>query len=234
MINSFYTAATGTIQLQKGIDVAANNIANIETTGYKATEPTFSDLLYTNLHAAPTTQTDLKSGHGAKLAKTDTVFTQGGLEQTGRMMDYALTQPDEFFAVQTGGTVKYTRNGNFHISEENGTKYVVDSTNGYVLDANGQRIAVDSETADIPAAVYSFPNCDGLSREGNSYFTATGHSGAGVAVANPAMKKGWLENSSADLTTELTSVMELQRAFQMNSKMVQMSDEIMQTVNSLR
>ena len=234
MITSFYTAATGTIQLQKGIDVAANNIANVDTTGYKATEPTFSDLLYTNIHAAPNTQTDLKNGHGTKLAKTDTVFTQGGLKQTGQMMDYALTQPNEFFAVQTGGTIKYTRNGNFHISEENGLKYVVDSTGGYVLGANGQRITVNSETDDVPAAVYSFPDCDGLSREGNSYFTATDRSGAATWVENPAVKKGWLEESSANLSTELTSVMELQRAFQMNSKIVQMSDEIMQTVNNLR
>lgn len=234
MISSFYTAATGTIQLQKGVDVAANNIANVATNGYKPTEATFSDLLYTNMHAATGTNTDLKSGHGAKLSKTDTLFDEGDLTQTKRPLDYALTQANQFFAVQINGTVKYTRNGNFHISEQQDGNYLVSSDGGYVLGANGQPIKVKNEQDNPAIGVYSFSNCDGLNRDGNSYFTATGLSGAAAPLNGAEVKKGWLEGSSVNLSSEMTSVIELQRAFQFNSKIVQMSDEIMQTVNGLR
>lgn len=234
MISSFYTAATGTIQLQKGVDVVANNIANVATTGYKPSESTFSDLIYTNLHAAPQTNTDLKSGHGTKLSKTDTLFTQGNFDHTERTLDYALTQPDQFFAVDVNGKVKYTRNGNFHVSVQQGGNYLVDSDGGYVLSSNGQPITVQDAAEKAPVGVFSFQNCDGLVREGSTYFTASDRSGQAAVVTNPEIKQGYLENSSVNLSDEMVSVIELQRAFQMNSKIVQMSDEIMQTVNGLR
>ena len=233
MITSFYTAATGTIQLQKGVDVTANNIANVSTTGYKASASTFSDLIYTNMNAAQGTNTDLKSGHGTKLQKTDTLFTQGGFQHTDRPFDYALTQPNDFFAVETNGVVKYTRNGNFHISQQD-KRYLVSADGGYVLDAKGQRISVANEQDNPAIGMFSFDNCDGLLREGDTSFTATASSGAAKAVTDPELKKGWLEDSAVNVADEMVSVIELQRAFQFNSKIVQVSDEIMQTVNGLR
>jgi fagellar hook-basal body proteins len=234
MISSFYTAATGTIQLQKGVDVVANNIANVSTSGYKPSEPTFSDLVYTNIHAEPGTDADLKSGHGTELAKTDTLFDQGDMKNTGHPLDYALTEPDQFFAVQQDGTVKYTRSGNFHLSVQQDGNYLVDSNGAYVLGADGQPVTMENEQDDAAIGVFSFGNCDGLERDGNSDFIASARSGAAVPVNNPELKKGWLEDSSVNLANEMTSAMELQRAFQFNSKIVQMSDEIMQTVNGLR
>lgn len=234
MISSFYTAATGTIQLQKGVDVTANNIANISTTGYKASEATFADLIYTNINAAAGANTELKSGHGTKLEKTDTLFTQGGFQNTGRPFDYALTQPNQFFAVETNGEIKYTRNGGFHLSIQPDGNYLVASDGSYVLDANGQRITAADEQAKPQVGVFSFANSNGLLRDGNSNFTATDLSGAAAAVNNPEIKKGYLEDSSVNVADEMVSVMELQRAFQFNSKIVQLSDEIMQTVNGLR
>lgn len=234
MISSFYTAATGTIQLQKGVDVTANNIANVSTTGYKASAPTFADLIYTNIHAAAGADSDLKSGHGTELQKTDTLFAQGGFQNTGRAFDYALTQPNQFFAVESGGQVKYTRNGSFHMSVQPDGNYLVTSDGNYVVGPNGQRITVADEQADPEIGVYTFANCDGLVRDGNTNFTATNLSGNASAVANPELKKGYLEDSSVSVADEMVSVMELQRAFQFNSKIVQLSDEIMQTVNGLR
>jgi len=234
MISSFYTAATGTINLQKGFDVTANNIANVSTTGYKTSEASFADLMYTNIDAAQGANTKLKSGHGVKLKKTDTVFQPGGLKQTDRPLDYALTANNEFFAVQTDGKVKYTRDGNFHISLENGINYLTSADKGYVLDARGQKITLHSEDDSPAIGVFSFQNTDGLVREGSSYFTPSNNSGAATALTNAEMKKGSLENSAVDLADQMVSVIELQRAFQLNSKIVQVSDEIMQTVNGLR
>ncbi len=234
MISSFYTAATGTINLQKGFDVTANNLANVSTAGYKASEPTFADLMYTNIHNAQGADTKLKSGHGVKIEKTDTMFDQGGLKQTNRSLDYALTTSNGFFAIQTDGKVKYTRSGSFHLSMENGKNYLTSSDKGYVLDAKGKKITVNSEADSPNIGVFSFANTDGLSRGDNCYFTVSNSSGDAKAVNNPEIKKGFLEDSAVNLADEMASVIHLQRAFQFNSKIVQVSDEIMQTVNSLR
>jgi flagellar basal-body rod protein FlgG len=234
MISSFYTAATGAIQLQKGVDVIANNVANVSTTGYKASESSFADLLYTNIKDPAGTDTDLKSGHGTRLNKTDTVFTQGALQDTGRSLDYALTQPNQFFAVEKNGQVQYTRSGDFHLSVENGTNYLVASDGAYVLNNNGERVAVANEQDAAPVGVFSFQNCDGLVRQGDTRFSAAAASGPAAPVAGAQAKQGWLEDSSVSVADEMVNVLEKQRAFQMNSKIVQLSDEIMQTVNALR
>jgi flagellar basal-body rod protein FlgG len=234
MISSFYTAATGMINLQKGFDVTANNIANASTTGFKSSQTSFADLVYTNISAAQNANTNLKSGHGAKLQKTDTLFEQGILNQTNRSLDFALPANNTFFAIQTDGKVKYTRNGNFHLSMENGKNYLASSDGGYVLDAKGQKITVSNEE-DTPAiGVFTFQNTDGLVREGSTYFMPSAYSGQATAPAKAEIKKGYLENSSVNLSDEMISVIGLQKAFQFNSKIIQMSDEIMQTVNSLR
>lgn len=231
MINSFYTAATGTINLQNGMDVTANNVANLSTVGYKASGSTFSDLLYTNIRDG---NENLKCGHGTKLQKTDTQFEQGSLRQTGRALDYALVDPNAFFAVQTKDGVQYTRSGNFHISLENEKGYLVDSVGNHVLDANGKPVSATSEKDSPSVGVYSFLNEDGLIRTGNTCFIETAESGKASVVTNPEIKNGFLEESSVNTTDQMASMMGYQRAFQFNSKIVQMSDEIMQTVNSLR
>lgn len=234
MISSFYTASTGAIQLQKGVDVTANNIANISTAGYKASTPSFADLIYTNINAPAEANTDLKSGHGTKLNKTDTLFIQGSFQHTERSLDFALTKPNEFFAVNKNGEVQYTRNGNFHVSVEADQNYLVSSDNSYVLDANGNRVTVPAEGQQANLGVFTFDNCDGLIREGDTCFIETPASGAAKAAENAEIKQGWLEDSTVNVADEMISVMSLQRTFQMNSKIVQLSDEIMQTVNSLR
>lgn len=234
MISSFYTSATGAINLQSGFDVTANNIANVSTVGYKPSSASFADLIYTNIHAAAGENSQLKSGHGTKVEKTDTLFTQGSPKQTGRNLDYALVNPNNYFAVRSNGEVKYTRNGSFHLSVEDDGSYLASSDGGYVLDAQGNRIAMESEE-DTPAiGVFSVKNEDGLVRTGNTCFQLSDLSGPATAVTDPEMKKSYLEDSAVDVADQMTSVIELQRAFQFNSKMVQVSDEIMQTVNSLR
>lgn len=232
MINSFYTASSGVIWLQKGLDVTANNIANEATTGYKADKASFSDLLTSNVYANGIND-KMKMGNGVKLQKTDTVFTNGSLNSTGRTLDYAL-QSDGFFAVQTADGVRYTRDGSFILSQNNGNYYLATSSGDPVLNPNGQPIVVSDDQQNMDIGVYTFQNKDGLEKQGNNYFAATSNSGTASVIENPSLRQGMLENSSVDLADEMTNVITSQRAFQMNTKIVQMSDEIMQTINSLR
>ncbi len=235
MINSFYTAAASLTEMQKGFDVTANNISNVSSSGYKASEATFADLIYSNMKDAQGSNSDLKSGHGAKLDKTDIEMSQGEIQQTGLPLDYAILDPNGFFAVQKDGRVEYTKNGNFHLTVTQGKNYLTASDGGLVLDSKGQPVTVANENDSSAAiGVYTFQNSGALERIGNCSFLPTAASGTATAAVNPELKKGWLEGSNVSIADEMASVISLQRAFQMNSKIVQMSDEITQTINSLR
>ncbi|HEX3037500.1 MAG TPA: flagellar hook-basal body protein [Oscillospiraceae bacterium] len=232
MISSFYTAASGAIWLQKGIDVTANNVANISTNGYKADKVSFSDLVYTNVY--PKGENDkLKMGNGVKLDKIDTVFTDGPINPTGRPLDFAL-QSDGFFAVQTPSGVKYTRDGNFTLSEENGQSFLTTPSGDYVLNSQGQRIAVNDDQQNLDIGVFKFQNTDGLVKDGNDYIVPTTNAGTVSVVQDPIIRQGALEGSSVNLADEMTDIINSQRSFQFNTKIVQISDEIMQTINGLR
>ncbi|MEG2429047.1 MAG: flagellar hook-basal body protein [Oscillospiraceae bacterium] len=259
MIDAFYTAAVGTAQTQKAMDVIANNMSNLNTYGYKSSQSSFSDLLYT--HMRPSTgltnngfttqipgQTNppdginpndrLKVGHGAKLKKTDTIYTGGVFTPTGRGLDYAI-QNDGFFAIETTNGIKYTRNGNFEKTQLGDKFYLTSSQGGCVLDSQGQRIEVPeglNEAPNLPIGVFKFENQDGLVRESAMLFSATDNSGEAVSIANPeqALKQSYLEASNVDIAQSMSDVIIFQRSFQYNAKMVQTADEIMQTVNGLR
>lgn len=234
MLSFFYTGVTGAITASQGFDVTSNNIANVSTSGYKPVKTSFEDLIYSNLHTPAGANTQAKAGHGAKVASTDTVYAMGSLRETGRTLDFAPTGTNQYFAVRTPEGVRYTRSGDFHLSQEGGAFYLTASDGGYVLGADGQRIAVANETDEIPVGVFSFANEDGLIRRGDTAFEPGELSGPAQAAAQLEVKRGYLEESGVDLTEEMTSVIRLQRAFQMNSKMVVIADELMQTVNGLR
>lgn len=235
MLTSFYTASTGTIQIQKGMDVVANNIANVSTTGFKPSETNFSDLVYTAMQG---TGQNMKLGHGAKLAKTDVVFSNGGINQTGRNLDFAVFDRTGFFGIITPEGMKYTKNGNFFLSEgEDGAFYLASELGGFVADAQGNPIAINPDTLEtqtLAVGVFTFENLDGLMRDGDSAFLATPNSGNAVAVPDAEVQQGFLEGSAVDMAQEMSSVIQLQRAFQLNTRIVQMADEVMQTVNSMR
>ena len=225
MLNSFYTSAAGAIQLQKGFDVTANNVANLSTTGYKTVDGTFADLVYTDVNA-------LKIGNGARLQNTSTVFQEGDITETDNPLDFALTDPHTFFAVQNGNETLYTRNGSFRLSAEEDGNYLVTSDGAYVLDSNGDRIQAGNEEENINIGVFTFADCDALVRKGDTAFAESEGSGKAAAVGS-GFVRGSIESSAVDITKEMTSVIQLQRAFQMNSKMIQISDEATETINKL-
>ncbi len=232
MIDAFYTAAVGATSLQKGFDVIANNIANVSTYGYKGSKSSFADLLYTNINKEEEGKS-LKVGHGTKLEKTDVLHNQGSYQNTGRILDYAL-EDNGFFAVETAEGTKYTRCGNFELTKVGEKFYLTAMQGGFVLNPKGQRIEVKNEKDNHDVGVFTFANNGGLKIEGGLFFTQTDSSGTATASKDPQIKRGYLENSNVDMGQSMADVIEIQRAFQFNSRMVQISDEIMQTVNSLR
>ena len=234
MISSFYTASASAVQTQRGMDVVANNIANVSTNGYKPVNGAFADLVYTKDQAESVTE-----GHGTRLANTSTTFVPGPLSGTGQILDFALSDNNTFFAVKTPDGTQYTRVGNFHLSEHNGAYYLTSQQNGYVLGSDGNPIAVDPTTLEngfdaSRVGVFSFENVDGLARQNETMFLATQASGNATSVRNPEIRQGFLESSAVNLTDEMANLIQTQKAFQFNCRMVQISDEIMQTVNNLR
>lgn len=235
MITSFYTAGVGTAQIQKGMDVLANNIANVNTTGFKTQKTGFSDLLYTNMKYEGD---NLQIGHGARLAKADTLFDVSAMDTTGRELDFALTNENAFFGVMSDGQIKFTRDGNFSLSiQQDGSFLLATSSGEPVIGPDGRTITVDTQDMkDISSriGVFAFDNLDGLQREENNLFVATARSGGAYVTDNSSLKQRMLESSSVDYADQMTEVIKNQRAFQFNTRMVQISDEIMQTINNLQ
>ena len=233
MLTSFYTAAAGAVSQQQKMDVTANNLANVSTAGYKPDRSSFADLVRTGVHG-PQTADSLKVGHGDKLDKADTVFAQGGLKQTGRSLDYALTQENAFFAVRgADGAVRYTRAGAFQLSQYPDGFYLADPQGALVLDGAGDPIKVTDESQPQDIGVFSFRNRDGLLKTGNNDYEATPDSGPAEGTALKAVQGG-LENSAADLAEEMTAMMSAQKGFAFDAKIVELSDSAVQAVNSLR
>ncbi|MCI1965334.1 MAG: flagellar hook-basal body protein [Oscillospiraceae bacterium] len=234
MMTSFYTAAAGAIAQQQKLGVTSNNIANVSTQGYKPDQVSFSDLIYTGVHG-PETAESLKVGHGSRVDKTDTIFSQGSIEQTNRPLDYALTAENAFFAVRcTDGAVRYTRNGGFQLSENvDGGFFLSDAHGGIVLDRSGNAISVENENDRQDVGVYSFQNCDGLVKTGDNYLEPTATSGP-AAVSNVQAKQGSIEASAVDLADQITAMINAQKAFAFNANILSMSDNTTQTVNGLR
>ena len=237
---AFHTATTGVMEHQKALDSLAHNIANVNTYGYKEGLESFQDLLYTKVDSV--TEPNVTVGHGARLAKTDTSFVQGTLAQTERNLDLAFDVPNGFFrVVMANGDVAYTRNGNFELREYgDGFLLVSGAYNGYITDANGNAILLQGSTdeyiEDLEYIVgkFSFDNLDGLWRNDNGSFSETVASGAATFDDSIKLRQGYLEASNVDYANEITEVIKVQRSFQMNSRMITITDEIVDTINNLR
>lgn len=243
MITAFYTATTGTIWSQKGIDVVANNLANTNTIGYKAHRVSFSDLLYTNMtkpDGEDYSEENLKAGHGAKIQSTDTIFKVGSL-QPATNMDYAIDNDDGFFAIMApDGNTYFTRNGSFGKSVEPDGVYLVNGNGDYVLNSQMEKILIPSDVSDnqlsddhLDIGVFKFDNKYMLENKGYSRYEANEKTGEPVFAGKEGLVQGYLENSSVDTAEEMTKVIMTQRSFQFNARMVSVADEMMGIANQL-
>lgn len=259
---SFYTATTGAIQQQDRLDVHANNIANVNNYGFRAKQPSFSQLMTGPVVGI---EENLARGVGSRMEDAATDFRQAGLTGTERKLDYAI-EGQGFFGLldPRTGEISYTRDGSFTLSEfkENGeievteigedglpvtrteqgevTKwYLSDGLGRFVLGSNGRRIEIDAETAEstnipeLPVGVFDFINHDGMLSLGDNRMIPVEKNG-GVGIGSGKAVQGYLELSNADLANELSKVIESQRSFQYMLRMITTSDEIETTVNNLR
>lgn len=232
MIKAFYNAAAGANSNQTYLDIISNNLANIQTEGYKSLKPEFSDLLYTNLSQAG--EENLMVGTGSKIDKTDTNFSFGTLIQTDKLTDFAITG-DGFFGIQKDDEIYYTRTGNFTIGNIDGENYLM-LDSGYVLDNNEEPIIINEEDGlnNINIGVYKFRNNFDLERVGGNLFRISNENAEYELQEVPEVKRGFIEGSNVDLAQEMVKMIQSQRAFQFNSKIIQVADEIEQTINSLK
>ncbi|HKM05090.1 MAG TPA: flagellar hook-basal body protein [Lachnospiraceae bacterium] len=270
MIRSLWTAATGMIAQQNNIDTIANNLANVNTTGYKTEVAEFKSLLYQTLQTKTTSANGndkpvgAQVGLGVRNSSITSIFTQGNSYESTSTSAFMI-QGDGFFAVRgEDGSTKYTRNGNFNISMGTTGLTLTNSDGLPVLDSTGKAVVFNNNvvtskitiSADgefyypdannnaksmgIKLGVFQFNNPAGLEKTDSSLYEQTAASGVALNEAtNNNVKKssviqGYLEGSNVQVVDEMVNMIVAQRAYEMNSKAIQASDEMLQQANQLR
>ncbi len=246
MNQSFYIGAVGAQQQLRRLNIHGDNIANLNTVGFKADRSDFSALMYQNHRGI---EEELPMGVGARLLMTSTDFSQGPVEDYGRSLDYMIEGEGFFGLVDLAtGEVTYTRNGAFVMSslerptgqvDGNGqpileTVYCLgDGTGRFVLSESGGLIEVEDPKQKLPIGIFDFANYDGMVQLDDTRYLPVDKNGD-LWYGSGVLRQGVLEGSNADLAQEYTKVIESQRAYGMALKMVQTSDEIENTINNLR
>lgn len=260
MIRSLWIAKTGLDAQQTQLDTISHNLANVATNGYKRSHAVFEDMLYQNMRQAggQSTQqtmlpTGLQIGTGVRPVATSRIFTQGNLQQTGNQLDLAING-NGFFPVQLpDGTQAYTRDGSFRIDAEG----QLVSPNGYPL---APPIALPAATQSITIGLdgiisaqvsgqatpvqigqiqlATFVNPAGLDPRGQNLFTETAASGTPI-VGQPGingageLSQGYVETSNVNVVEELVAMIQTQRAYEINSKAIQTSDQMLARLTQL-
>ena len=235
MDTSFYTAARGVMTQQTHMDILSNNIANINTNGYKTKNASFLDLMYYNMRGLANADNQLHAGTGAIVQRTDTDFAGGGLIRTEGAYDYAI-QGTGFFMIQdpTDNTVTYTRDGSFQLSQRADGFYLADAQGRLVLDAQQNPIRYAAGQLSAEPGMFDFVHTNGMLSVGDNGFVPVARNGNAVPAADAQLVQGYLEGSNVDLAAEMSKVIISSRAHSYMLRMVQTADEVEQTINGLR
>ncbi len=261
MIRALYTSASGMNSQQMNLDVIANNLANVNTTGFKKSKIEFQDLLYDSKKIQGADAGDgqltpggIQLGHGSRPVSTSKVFTTGELVQTDERLDVAIAG-DGFFEVQMpGGFQGYTRDGSFKVSADG----AVVTNEGYPIvnaipnigaevanlsiSKTGQYTLFDQQGQNIGAGqiqITRFINPSGLQNIGGNVYQETPASGV-PEQGNPGqngfgeLAQGYLEMSNVKVVEEMVNLIKAQRAYEVNSKAIQAADEMMQRSNQIK
>lgn len=260
-MKALHTAATGMKAQELNVEIISNNVANMRTTGFKKQRADFQDLLYQNLrrmgsetsNAGTIVPTGVQIGSGVKTAATARIMTQGSLEQTGKEFDLAI-RGEGFFQIELpDGRTAYTRDGSFEL-DGNGNFITIDGFNvvpgvNIPLDARDVTISGDGnvQAVDNNGAVTNlgqltlarFVNRSGLQAVGDNMFMATAASGDAQTDVPASdgygdLQQGFLELSNVDAVTEIADLISAQRAYEMNSRIIQAADEMYSTTTNLR
>ena len=261
MIRTFWIAATGMGGQQLNLDVIANNLANVNTVGFKKSRADFEELLYQEVMvpgaaSSPETQipTGLHVGLGVRPIATQKIFSEGNMEQTANSLDIAIEGDGFFKILMPNGEFAYTRNGSFKLDRDGRmvtpTGHPMDpeitipeDTRNITISSDGI-VSVTQGDSDVPTEVGNielakFINAGGLRPVGRNLYLATEASGdeiSGVPGDDGIglISQGFLEMSNVNVVEEMVKMIISQRAYEMNSKAIQTADEMIQTVNNLR
>lgn len=260
MMRSLWISKTGMEAQQTQLDTISNNLANVSTNGYKKAHAVFEDLMYQNLRQAgansteqTTLPTGLQVGLGTRAVATSRSFAQGNLQQSANNLDVAVLG-NGFFEIQMpDGTTGYTRDGAFQV---NATGQLV-TNNGYAVNpgitipANAQSVTIGSDgtvSVTLPGQataqavgqlqIASFVNPAGLEPKGQNIFgetTASGTANSGAPGQNGLgqLRQGFVETSNVNVVEELVAMIQTQRAYELNSKAIQTSDQMLQKLGQL-
>jgi len=262
-MRSLWTAASGMTGQQFNIDTISNNLANVNTTGFKKNRPDFEDLLYQTMRLAGTPATEvtvvptgIQVGHGVKPAATQKIFTQGALQSTGNESDLALEGEGFFRVLLYDGTYGYTRDGSFKI-DSNGQMV---NSNGYrlmpevilpegfvreslTISQDGRisvKVAGSDDILDVgQLEIYRFINPAGLQAIGENLLKVSNASGDPIA-GRPGFDgmgkviQKFLEMSNVSVVQEMVNMIVAQRAYELNSKAIQTTDNMLSTATSLK
>lgn len=259
MNGALWAAKTGLDAQQTRMQVISNNLANTNTTGFKRDRAVFQDLLYQNVRQAgaqSSQDTQLPSGlnvgTGVRVVSTEKLFTQGNLAQTGDPLDLAIEGRGFFEVLTPDGTLGYTRDGSFQVNAEgrmvNAAGFALQPDITLPADAGTVTIGVDGTvTASVPGqsapvqvgiiGLADFTNPSGLQALGGNLFAETAASGApiqgtpGVGGAG-TLVQGSIETSNVNVVEELVSMIETQRAYEINSKAISSTDGMLQYINN--
>jgi flagellar basal-body rod protein FlgG len=239
---SFWAGAAGASASQRRLDVTSNNLANINNHGFKPKDARFRELVNYKLNDKREAVTNLMSDAGARVVQTSTNFRASGITTTDQPLDYAILDDNAFFMLKdpATGEISYTRDGHFHLGEaEDGSSYLTTESGKYVLDAAQQPIRSefkDGNDKTFTPAAFTLPHPSRMLSQGdNEYYVEAGDTkNAAVLKKDARISSGVLETSGTDMAREMTKIIESQRAFSYALRMVQTSDEIEGTVNSLR
>jgi flagellar basal-body rod protein FlgG len=262
MLKALNTAATGMQAQQTQLDVIANNMANVNTTGFKKSRAEFEDLLYQTIKEPGAQQTantthpaGVQTGLGVRTAATQKIFTEGPAKITNNSLDMAI-EGNGFFPIQMGnGQVGYTRDGTFHkdaggrIVDKNGNPLMPEmvippNAMGVSITEDGQVLVTTADNTAAPQQIgqiqlVGFVNPAGLKSLGKNLFMPTSASGAplqGTPGENNlgAISQGQLEASNVNIVDEMVNMISAQRSYETNSKVVQAADQMLQNSNNLR
>ena len=261
MIRSLYTASTGMNAQDTNVSVIANNLANVNTVGFKRSRPEFQDLLYQNLRLVGTLSpngqqvpTGAQLGLGTKTAAIQKIFLQGDFSQTQNPLDLAIQGKGFFQITQPDGTTGFTRAGSFKL-DNTGRMVTADGlamqpaitipNNALSISIGPQgSVAVTQPGSPAPTVLgniqlASFQNPAGLQSIGFNLFTQSDASGQ-PQIGNPqsidlgSTQQGFLELSNVSVVEEMVNLIAAQRAYEVNSKTVQAADEMLQISNNMK
>ena len=260
MINSLWISKTGMQAQQMQLDVISNNLTNVSTNGFKRASAVFEDLMYQNLRQVGSNSseqsqlpTGLQLGLGVRTVATSRSFAQGNLQQSGNKLDVAIQGNGFFQVTMPDGTTNYTRDGALQVDSQGRlvTATGLPLANGVTVPVNATSVAIAADgtvTVQIPGttapqtagtiALANFLNPAGLEPKGQNLYAespASGQPSSGTPGANGmgSLMQGFVETSNVNVVQELVTMIQTQRAYEMNSKAIQTSDQMLQKLGQL-